>query len=44
MKVLLIAVFRVNISLLTKLQSIVFLLLAIALQKIKAKKEAKASF
>lgn len=44
MKVLLIAVFRVNISLLAKLQSIVFLLLPIALKKIKAKKEAKASF
>jgi hypothetical protein len=44
MKELLNAVFRVNISLLAKLQSIVFLLLTITLREIKAKKEAKASF
>jgi hypothetical protein len=44
MKVLLTAVFRVNISLLTKLQSVVFLWLAIALKKIKAKKRGQSLF
>ncbi|MFT6193770.1 MAG: hypothetical protein ACJASU_000666 [Cognaticolwellia sp.] len=44
MKVLLITVFRVNILLLAKLQSIVFLLIAIVLIKIKTKKKAEASF